>query len=170
MISQDSVKKFDITFVGQYSIRREEYFKCIADLGLRIWGYSQWRQSSLAHLSHTSISPQAVKLIYKNSKIVVNVPTGQKGFEPNQINIRTFEAMGVGAFVLSLKTVLLEKVFEDGTNIVTFSTPSELRNKAIYYLNHPDKREKIAQQGWLAVSGKHTYTHRMSKLLESIRE
>jgi len=158
-------KKYNLVFVGQYSKRREYFFGALADLGLIIWGYTNWRNSELKNLVHSPVSPQQTLEIFRQSKIVVNVQTGDDYFYPHAINNRTFETLGVGTLLLIHDYPLIHKHFNVKNSMVTFRSKNELRQKAIYYLTHSLEREKIARNGWLEVKKHHLYVQRLQELL-----
>ncbi len=84
-------------------------------------------------------------------------------------NDRTFILAGEGAFQLVDDTRPdLEKSFEIGKEIVTFSNSADLRKKIEYYLKHDDERNSIAKSAKQRVLAEHTYEHRIKKILESV--
>lgn len=161
-------RDISISFVGQRTERREMFFKKIADLGLNIWGYDRWKTSSLHNYFHSRVSANECLDILRKSEITVNILTGDDTFEPKAINIRTFEALGTGTFLLVKDDPLLYKYFQPGKDFVTFKTPNELRSKAKYYLTHERERQKIAEHGWKTVKSKHTYEIRVRAMLKNI--
>lgn len=93
------------------------------------------------------------------SKIVFNTSM------TTDINMRTFEAMGTGSFLLTSWIPSIEEVFEDGKHLVLYRSLDEMVDKAKYYLAHDDEREKIAQAGYEEVLKKHTIQHRVNVIL-----
>lgn len=161
-------KIYPITFVGQHTPRREKYFTHIADLGLKIWGYHQWQQSSLSHLAQGPVPVKTAHQIISQSKIAVNMLTGSTRTQPQEINIRTFEALSQGTFLLIQDYPHLHQYFKAGKELVTFTTPQDLRRKAIYYLQHPRERETIATAGYKRVLKDHTFDIRLRQLFTII--
>ena len=88
----------------------------------------------------------------------------------NDINYRTFETTGCGTFLLTNYTPGLEKLFDIGKEIVTYSSIQELSEKARYYLDNHEERIKIQNAGYTRAKNEHTYFHRAKKLLEIINE
>lgn len=164
IVLPNRVKKYPLTFVGQYTLRREKNFAAIRDLGLTIWGYQGWQNSTLKNIAHPSVTPQKTLDIFRQSKIVVNMLTGSDEFEPASVNNRTFEALGVGSFLLIKRHPILYRHFKPDEEFIVFDTPEELRRKAIYYLENESKRDAIARRGWLRVKKDHTYTKRVKEL------
>lgn len=101
---------------------------------------------------------------YAQSKICFNISM------TDDLNMRTFEIMGAGAFCLTSWIPTIEEVFEDGKHLVLYRSLDEMIDKAKYYLKHDDEREKIAQAGYEEVMSKHTIDHRVAKILEAVNK
>jgi len=98
--------------------------------------------------------------IYASAKIVVNI-TELVGF-----NMRNFEAMGMGAMLLTPNTGYgVPQLFQDGVHLVVYDGIEDLLEKASYYLAHDEERTKIAEAGRKEVLSKHTYRHRAREFL-----
>ncbi len=94
------------------------------------------------------------------SKIVFNISM------LDDLNMRTFEAMGTGSFLLTNWIPTIEEVFEDGKHLVLYRSLDEMVDKAKYYLAHDTERERIAAAGYAEVMAKHTIQHRVDRMLE----
>jgi hypothetical protein len=88
----------------------------------------------------------------------------------NDINMRVFEIMSCGCFLLTnrIKDNGFSELFRDGVNLVTYSTDKELFSLVDYYLTHDHKRESIAKAGYELVTGRHTYFHRVQAMFNYI--
>jgi spore maturation protein CgeB len=86
----------------------------------------------------------------------------------NDINFRTFETLGCKTFLLTNYTPGLEKLFEIGKEIITYSNTSDLKDKIKFYLDNPKQREEIEANGYNALIKKHTYDARVRYLLRII--
>lgn len=85
------------------------------------------------------------------------------------LNMRIFEAMSCGSLLLTNRIRNgLEEMFTDRKHLVIYDEWRDLVNIIRYYLDHPDEREQIALNGQKEVHQKHTYTHRMQYLLETV--
>lgn len=162
-------KYYPISFVGRHTPRRERYFKTLIDLGLQIWGYHHWQSSSLKHISHEAVSVQQTRDIIRHSKITVNILNGSDTKEPDQINTRTVETTSIGSFLLVKSTPILKQYFTPSKEVITFTNPTDLRRKAIYYLAHEQERELIAQAGYLRAKREHTFDHRLKQLFSLVK-
>lgn len=98
------------------------------------------------------------------SKIVFNISM------LDDINMRTFEAMGTGSFLLTNWIPTIEELFEDGKHLVLYRSMDEMVDKAKYYLAHDSERERIAAAGYEAVMAKHTIQHRVDRMLEVAKQ
>ena len=75
----------------------------------------------------------------------------------------------LGAFLLTDDALELEEFVTRGTEIATFSTPEELREKVLHYLAHEDEREAVARAGQRrAATGMETYAEKMARVLDAI--
>lgn len=97
---------------------------------------------------------------FSQSKIVFNISM------LDDINMRTFEAMASGSFLLTNWIPTIEEFFEDGKHLALYRSEEEMIDKAKYYLAHDDEREKIAAAGYEEVIAKHTIGARVNRMLE----
>lgn len=100
---------------------------------------------------------------YSKSKIVFNISI------KDDINMRVFEALSTGSFLLTNWIPTLEDLFEDGKHLVTYKTYDEMIEKAKYYLEHDEEREAIAKAGHEEFKKKHTYKHRVKTILDIVK-
>lgn len=99
---------------------------------------------------------------FSQSKITFNISI------KDDINMRVFETLSTGSFLLTNWLPTLGELFEDGKHLVTYKTLDEMVEKAHYYLEHDDEREKIAQAGYEEFINKHTYKHRVETILKTV--
>lgn len=163
-------KKYDIVFIGQYTKRREKFLKLLVPLGLKIWGYKGWKNSSLA-LCYRGLLPTVEDVFqkYRKSKIIINIVTGEEGIPVKTVNLRVFEVCGVGSFLLNWYNGPIDEFFKDGKEIVNFKNSQDLLEKAKYYLSHENEREKIALAGWKRTVKDHSYSKRLKEMFKITR-
>jgi len=65
----------------------------------------------------------------------------------DQLKGRVFEIMMSGALLLESANEQIACYFEDGVDYVSFTTKEDLLDKIHYFLEHPDERLKIAENG-----------------------
>jgi hypothetical protein len=78
-----------------------------------------------------------------------------------QVRLRDFEAPMSGAFYLLEYVDEIEEFFRLDSEIVCFTSRSELVEKARYYLAHPDEREAIRVAGHERALRDHTWQKRL---------
>ena len=88
----------------------------------------------------------------------------------DDINYRTFETLGCKTFLLTNHTENLDRLFNIGEHLITYSSKQDLNDKVRYYLGNPDIREKIANAGYEHVKKNHTYLNRAKEVLDIIKE
>lgn len=98
------------------------------------------------------------------SKIVFNIAM------TDDVNMRCFETLGTGSFLLTNRVPTIEDIFEDGKHLVLYDNEEDMIEKAKYYLAHDEEREKIAKAGCEHVLANHTILHRVVKMLDVVRE
>ncbi len=99
---------------------------------------------------------------FAESKIVFNIAMKE------DTNMRCFEALGSGSFLLTDWVPDIDELFQDGKHLVFYRTLDEAVDKAKYYLSHDPEREKIAQAGYEHVLANHTIQHRVDKMLSEL--
>lgn len=86
----------------------------------------------------------------------------------NDINYRTFETTGCDTLLITNYTPGLEKLFEIGSELETYNSIDELKEKVEYYLKNEDKRVNISNFGHKKSKKFHTYNNRAKLLCEII--
>lgn len=100
---------------------------------------------------------------FSMSKIVFNISI------KDDINLRCFETLSTGSFLLTNWIPTLGDLFEDGKHLVTYKTLDEMVEKTRYFLEHDSEREAIAKAGHDEFISKHTFKHRVEKVLDTIK-
>lgn len=97
---------------------------------------------------------------YQQSRIQVNLTSLQM---PTAVNQRVFDVPLAGGLVLNDQQEDLEQLFKRKTQ-VTFSDPEELKEKALWFLNHPTECRRFSRQQREQILQQHTYVHRLQKI------
>ena len=90
----------------------------------------------------------------------------------NDLNMRLFEAMSTGSFLLTdiAKNSGQEEMFKDNEDLGIYSDDN-IADKVKYFLTHENEREKIANHGQQIILNAHTYEHRVDELIKvSLKE
>ena len=83
------------------------------------------------------------------------------------VNKRTFELAGIGAFQLTDARDALADYLTPGQEVATFSGPADLREKVRYYLARPQERAAIAEAARVRAHREHTFERRLQTLLQT---
>jgi hypothetical protein len=101
-----------------------------------------------------------IPALYNRARIVIHVPI------VDALNPRIFEAMGCGALLVTGRVAnRLEELFTEGEHFVAYDDEDDAIAKIDYYLQHDDRRARIARAGYEEVHRAHTYAHRFGALL-----
>jgi 2-polyprenyl-3-methyl-5-hydroxy-6-metoxy-1,4-benzoquinol methylase len=90
----------------------------------------------------------------------------------NDVNMRVFEAVACGSLLMTndLADNGQAELFRDGVHLATYREAEDLLDKLAYYLRREALREEIAAAGAAEAASKHTYAHRMERLLREANE
>lgn len=140
-------KEYDVCFVGYVNSENriaalDALFKAIPNF---FWGQRRFEEASQ---------------VYSRSKIVFNISMKR------ELNMRVFEAMASGSMLLTDDIPMIHNYFKDGEHLVLYKDHKDMIEKAKYYIEHEEEREKIAQAGLKAVLAKHTIDHRLQEMLK----
>jgi GT2 family glycosyltransferase/tetratricopeptide (TPR) repeat protein/2-polyprenyl-3-methyl-5-hydroxy-6-metoxy-1,4-benzoquinol methylase len=85
----------------------------------------------------------------------------------DDLNMRVFEALGCGSLLLTdaVDSNGQAELFRDGVHLATYRDAGELLDKLAFYLAREPLREEIAAAGRAEALARHTYLHRMARLL-----
>ncbi len=165
----------DLSFVGAGYFNRRHFFKGLMDYDLKIWGVDWDMTSSLAQYVQRDgerIETNEMVRIFNAAGININLhsSTYHRGVNPfgDFVNPRTFEIIASGGFQLVDRRADLDIMFDPDSEIVIFDGLGDLREKAGYYLDNPDRRRLIAESGRERVLKDHTYKCRMRGMIDLI--
>ena len=102
-------------------------------------------------------------LVFRDSKINLNITS--KTIESG-IPLRVLDILSCGGFCLTNFQPEIAEYFEDGVDLVMYTSMKDLVTKAAYYLEHEEERKIIAQNGFR----KATQNHDLSKAIDAILE
>lgn len=140
-------KNGSIVFVGGLTQRRVEYLKAIASMPIKIWGPGGWdRVPELAHAFQGEfIWGDDLNDLYNHASIVLNISSWAP--ELSGVTQRIADVPLSGALLMTDMTDELEKWFRVNQEILTFSTPDDLRLQCKRYLSDITARNAIANAG-----------------------
>lgn len=109
---------------------------------------------------------EELPVVFSSARIVLGIHSDASS--STQTAMRTFEALGCGAFYLTHKTPAHLHLFRPGEHLVVSDSPVQTLELARYYLDHPEERARIARAGQLEACSKHSYRHRARHILDTI--
>lgn len=100
--------------------------------------------------------------VFRNSKINLNISLRsiQSG-----IPLRALDILGAGGFLMSNYQPELAEYFEDGKELVLYTSAQDLLEKTAYYLAHEEERRAIANAGFKKVKQQFSYEVRVEEML-----
>jgi len=158
-------------FVG--SLGRTQHRRANAHLAraarrapLEFWGYNTrlWPPwSPVRRRYHGEAWGLDMYRVLYESRIAVNRHGGIAG--NFAVNMRLYEASGMGALLLTDGGESLDRLFGIGQELVVWNTASELQELIHHYLRDEAARREIAAAGQRRTLREHTYAHRMQELV-----
>jgi spore maturation protein CgeB len=172
----DIGKKFITTFVAfiMESLYRDRITEWIIDSGItrniKLWG-KHWSNVDKFRKFHMGIAKYGEELasIYENSKIsITDVPW---------LHERNLEIIASGGFPLvryyNHPTIdaqqKITNFFKENEEVVFYYSKDDLLNKIQYYLDNPEERERIAENGRQVVSCNFTHMAIAKKSMDFIK-
>lgn len=137
----------------------------------KVFGNEQW----LANADRYTLEPEVYQgylpydqlpVAYSSAKIVLGLHSVIDS--PTMMSMRTFEALGCGAFFLTHWSPAIENMFKNHEHLVWSRHPDETIELVRFYLNREDLRHKIARQGQAEVYQNHTYQHRINSIRQDL--
>jgi len=166
-------KSIDVLFVGSCDFRRILLLEKIK-AHVAVYG-SRWQRN------FPLISPELrgrivdqpvwgndLQQLLARSKIVLNITRADFFGAQTGINLRLFETLAAGGFLLTDYCEEIEDLFEIGKEIEVFRSSSELVDKVRYYLENDEKRLSIARLGHERFLKNHTWRNRVEQFIHLI--
>ena len=167
LAEEESKYQHELLFVGN---SRGIFRSILKDLlptkhNLAIYGeHSSVDEIPSKYLFNTYLPNNELSKYYGSAKILLNDHWEDmivKGFISNRI----YDGIASGAFIISDRP---KKMGEVETFIVTYKTRSELKKLISFYLNNPDKRKEIIQDGRKFIKKNHTFKERAEAISQTI--
>lgn len=168
-----TAKTIDVLFVGRSSFRRIFLLEYIKDK-VSIYG-NRWNKSypvissALKRniVNKTVWGDELTDLMFQ-SKIILNITNSNFYCVETGLNLRIFEVLAAGGFLLTDHYDEISELFEIGKEIETYSSGKELREKVEYYLSHEEERMKIAEAGKKKFYEFYSWEQRVKKFAERV--
>ena len=161
----------DITTAGNQHSWRVAFYKHLEKYDVKLWGQPAplWMPTgsvALMHQGRTVLNEDKARAFLGAKIVINNLHYG----EVWGLNVRTFEAAGIGAFQLTDWRPGLGQLFEDGKELISFRGMDDLLKKVNYWLAHSDERKEIACAGKRRAYAEHTYQLRLTLLLDTLAQ
>ncbi len=144
-------RDIDVLFVGNLLPRRAKIISGLRDLDHSI---------SVGN----AFGRDMVKL-FNRAKIVLNI----HGEDFLDTETRVYETLACRGFLLT-ETLSSENPFRLGIDLVEAADIQEFSAKITYYLTHQIERETIANNGYLAAIGQHSFDRRAKQIEHVVRD
>jgi spore maturation protein CgeB len=156
----------EVAFIGRpHSEHRIKLLQLIAaHYQLKVWG-ARWEPFGLA-CAKKSIYPKEFAKICYAAKIFLGCD-----YDPKlecYITVRTWYALGCGAFLLTNHLPGMESFFSKGIHLDWYQSPEECLDMIDYYLKHEDQRKRIARAGYELAHSQRTYDVMMDEMITRI--
>jgi spore maturation protein CgeB len=164
----------DVLFVGSGDLRRILLLEAIADrvsvFGSR-WkrNYSLMSQPLKQKVTDRPIWGKELHQHMAGAKIILNITRGPFYAAETGLNLRIFEAMSAGAFMLTDYCDEVTELFEPGVEIETFRGAEELQDKVTFYLKNEKARLAVAKRGHQKYLHQFTWPVRVADMLQAMR-
>lgn len=162
-------KEYELLFVGNSRLMYRRILKDLLPTEHKLSVYGrEWEEFPVSeYVVSDYIDNDKVGQAYHDAKILLNDHwDDMRHF--GIISNRVFDALAVGAFVVSDYLPEIDEVF-DGA-VITYKTKEELKEKIDYYLENDEEREKLALKGKEIVLNGHTFKDRCKSVVEMIEK
>lgn len=166
IVAECDEQPIDVLFVGSGDLRRIFLLESIRD-HVMVRGNRWQRNFPLisaplrARIDDRPVWGEELHRLLKQSKIVLNITRTDFYGAETGINLRIFEALAAGCFLLTDHCDELAELFRIGEEIETYRSSAELADKIRYYLAHPDQRTAVANAGAASFRSRHTWSVRI---------
>jgi len=170
-----SNQDIDVLFIGSGDLRRVFILETIRSY-VTVYGdrwsrnYPLMSDELKAKVADHSVWGEQLHQLLFSSKIVLNITRSHFYGAETGINLRIFEALAAGAFLLTDYCDELKEIFVVGEEIEVFRSSAELVEKVEYYLANPEKRLEIARRGHQKFLKLYTWDSNASFLVEKFKE
>lgn len=110
---------------------------------------------------------QDMPSVFHNSKININI-TLRSIF--TGIPLRVLDVLGCGGFLITNYQEEIAEYFENGQELVMYSSMEELLELCSYYLKHEEERKRIAANGLQKVREEFNYRKQLSIIFDTVAE
>jgi len=115
--------------------------------------------------NHPSIDGEKFRSVIQHSRLGLDIQE-----EHSPMAHRMFEYAGCGVPVITRRRPEVFRFFEEGVEILTYSTHEELLEKVDHCLHDPDELEQMGLRAWVKCMDRHNISHRVDHLLAELEK
>ncbi len=159
----------NVVFAGSATPRREALLAGLTEFGLALWGPG-WRRTSLRDYCRGEVpGTDDYVRAYGGASVAVNIhhTAAGNGDVEGTVNQRAFEIAAIGVPQVVDLRADLPALFQPGRDLVTFQDAAGLRAAVEALLQNPQAAEQLGASGRRETLARHTYMHRVGRLLAS---
>ena len=145
---------------------RVQLLRAVQGPSLQLFGDAAWRGLVQAQLHGPVAYGAALAQVYAGSAISLNVTSLQM---PSTVNQRVFDIPAAGGFVLTDAQAELEQLFEP-QEMARYTHADGLAEQVRTYAAQPALRQAMTARARQRIAAQHTYVHRMTTLVQSMRQ
>ena len=161
----------NVVFVGTPTEEREDLLSGLVEFGLAVWGPG-WRKTELRDYCRGELDTlEGYVRAYAGASVGVNIHRGfglDRAHDGGGVNQRLFELAAIGVTQVVDQRGDLPSHFEDGSEVLAYSTEEELRGQVKRALQDEKHRERVAGAARQRALREHTYMHRMATVLQDV--
>ena len=165
--------KSDIYFIGHWEPNTEMYIRALVEDGLPVvvrgegWIKLFEKRRLKDYVRSGSIYNEDYVKALNGGKIGLGI---YSKWNRNTTAARVFEIPACSTMLLTIRTGVLEELYEDGKEAAFFDHPAELVQKVRYYLNNDTEREAIALAGKnRCINNQCSWKDRVSEVLTDLK-
>lgn len=171
----DVEKKYDISFVGNWSEWRDKVLQAALEITPNIALYGgYWKKKSIiprkifqSIYKGNEIIGADLNHLFNSSRIVLNASRTRGTFG---LNMRFFEVLASDTLLLTDEVPELEKHFVPDTHLVVYHDINELENRLCELLNNPQIQDRIRHSGQQLVLARDSYDAMAKLFLTQFQE
>jgi spore maturation protein CgeB len=150
--------RYPVVFVGAAHGDRKNKIRQLEKMGIpvQVFGYG-WKSGP--------VPGNQIPQIIRSAQVALNF-SNSKGAD--QLKARTFEVPGAGGFLMTEAVDGISAFYAPGREIVVADSIQEMGEKILYYMKHPQERDRIAENGFERTQKEHLYFHRFEKILDGV--
>ena len=140
---------------------------CLSDAGYSLDIYTGSDTSDIPKLHNRGFAKTLTEMPLIFARSTINLNMTSKPIRSG-IPLRIWDILGCGGFVVTNYQPELPEYFIPGETLEIYESAEDLRDKCLYYLEHPKLAHEIAENGLAMVKEQHTWVHRLETLLSAV--